>query len=130
VTNHPGAAECWLCHRRDWREYFGPQHKQPLALAPRPPLSSITGWMVLTALIAITLGVFQAAPGLGIMLMISVLPALLITEIRATRRLRRGLSMSGAERVFSIVWLAILLPFLLVASIVIALFCYCALFAR
>jgi hypothetical protein len=32
ATNDSGAAECWMCHRRDWREPPGPPGPPP----PRP----------------------------------------------------------------------------------------------
>src|SRR5947207_13447675 len=109
ATNDPGASECWLCQRRDWRRDPGPLPRRRVP-PPRGPLSSIAGWMVLIALIAVVAGVFRLAPGLGIALLIFALPAWAITEVKARRRHRRNLPMSGMEKTLWIIGLTILIP--------------------
>jgi hypothetical protein len=130
VTNHPDASECWLCQRQDWRKFPGSQPRQTTSPPPRGPHSSIANWMVLIAMVAVVTGVFRSAPGLSLVVLISVLPALIVTEIRASRRRRRNLPMSGMEKALWIMGLTILIPVLLMIALVIALFTYCMLMSR
>jgi hypothetical protein len=129
ATNDPGASECWLCQRRNWRQSPG-SRPRPAVPPPRGLHSSIAGWMVLIALVAVVAGLVRSAPGLGVVLLVCVLPAMIITEIRASRLRRQNLSMSAMEKVLWILGLTILIPVLLVVAAVTALFIYCAGFAR
>jgi len=86
--------------------------------------------MVLIAIIAVAAGVIRLAPGLGIVLLISALPAWAIAEVRARRRRHRNQPMSGPEKALWIIGLTILIPVLLIVALVIALFLLCAFFAR
>jgi hypothetical protein len=36
ATNDSGAAECWMCHRRDWRAPPGPPPPRPHRSGPEP----------------------------------------------------------------------------------------------
>jgi hypothetical protein len=36
ATNDSGAAECWMCHRRDWRESPEPPPRRPSRSGPEP----------------------------------------------------------------------------------------------
>jgi hypothetical protein len=86
--------------------------------------------MVLILVIAVVMVSFQPAPGLSIALLVSILPALVVTEIRASRRRHHGLPMSGIEKIVWVVALTVLIPVLLVVALAIALFAFCALSAR
>jgi hypothetical protein len=131
AANDPGASECWLCLRKDWNQTpdirwidQGRDHPR------RNPMSTIGGWMVLIAVIGVAIGFFREAPGLTIILMISVVPALFFTELKARKRQSRGEPMSGWERAFWLLGLTILIPILTVVALVVALFTYCAFLAR
>ncbi len=93
-------------------------------------MSTIAGWMILIAVIGVAMGLFREAPGLAFVLLISVVPALAVTEVKAYRRRRRGEPMSGLERSCWFVGLTILIPILAVVALVVALFTYCLLMAR
>jgi hypothetical protein len=57
ATNDSGAAECWMCHRRDWREPPEPPPRRSLQTGPEPM------WLGCLFLIALGLVgiVYQAA---------------------------------------------------------------------
>jgi hypothetical protein len=128
APNDPGASECWLCQRRDWRKFPGLRTRPspPPNLPTHGPLSTIAGWMVVIAVIAVELGLSVTAPGLAVVLLVSVVPALAVTELKAYRRRRRGEPMSTGERVAWIFGLTILIPILLFVALVVALFMYCS----
>lgn len=132
ASNHPASTECWLCQRRNWRRYPRPQPMQLQHIPPRSrgPLSSIAGWMVLIAVIAVFAAIFRMAPGLAIALLVCVLPAWAITAMNAARRRRRGEPMSGAEKVQLIVVLTILIPIVVYPALGIALFAICMFVSR
>jgi hypothetical protein len=129
ASNHPASSECWLCQRRDWRNSpgFRPRQTNP---PTRGPLSTIAGWMVLIALIAVFAGIFRTAPGLAIALLVCGLPAWAITEVKAARRRRRDEPMSGMERALWIVALTVLIPTVVIAALGIALFAFCMFMSR
>ncbi len=129
ALNHPASSECWLCQRRDWRKSPGFRPRQTIP-STRGPLSTIAGWMVLIALIAVLAGLFREAPGLAIALLVCVLPAWAITEVKAARRRRRAKPMSGMERALWIVALTILIPILVITALGIALFAFCMFMSR
>jgi hypothetical protein len=132
ATNDPGSSECWLCQRRDWNRYPAPRARRaaPLQLPRRGPLSTIAGLMIGIAILGVAIGLFREAPGLTVFLLISVAPALAITELKARGRYRRGDPMSIGERILRVVVLMILIPILVVLALVVALFAYCAVFMR
>ncbi|MGP0067244.1 MAG: hypothetical protein ACLQGP_27075 [Isosphaeraceae bacterium] len=130
ASNHPGSSECWLCQHRDWRRYPGVRPRQTIPPAPRGALSSIAGWMVLIALIAVFAGIFRAAPGLAIALLVCFLPAWAITSVKAGRRRRRAEPMSGMERALWIIGLTILIPIVVITALGIALFAFCMFMSR
>jgi hypothetical protein len=127
ASNTPGSSECWLCQRRDWNRYPGPRrrHPSPPDLPRRRPLSTIAGWMIAIAVIGVAIGLFREAPGVAILLLVSVVPALAITELKARGRLRRGDPMSAWERIARILALTILIPILVIGALAIALFTFC-----
>ncbi len=190
ATNAPGASECWLCQRRDWR---ADDASRPVKPAGSPGVgrsrrgiaiaivagtvailglgmlldiwqrSDLWGLALVIATLAIPVGLIiwarvpkrlrrgqpmtdweRAAAGstiaAGVILVtwlvqasgfesigrvaailaaLSV-PAGLITAVRARRRQREGRPMSGLQVAASVVFLAVLLPPLVLASLVIA----------
>jgi hypothetical protein len=89
-------------------------------------MSTIGDWMILIAVIGVAVGIFREAPGLAIVLLVTVVPALAVTEVKAYNRRRRGEPMSGWDRAAWVLGLTILFPFLLMA-LAIALFAVCSL---
>jgi hypothetical protein len=89
-------------------------------------MSTIAGLMILIALIALFLVVFMAFPVLAIALLICAFPAWAMTEMAASRRHRRGGSMSGLEKALRIAGLTIAIPVVLITALGIALFTLCA----
>jgi hypothetical protein len=85
--------------------------------------------MVVIAGIAVALALFVAAPAVGIVLLLSAVPALATTEFIAFRRRRRGERMDGWQRFGWFLGLTILFPILLIA-LGIALFAICMAFMR
>jgi hypothetical protein len=127
APNNAGSSECWLCQRRDWNRY--PNLRRRRSTSERGPLSMIGGQMVVIAGIAVALALFVAAPAVGIVLLLSAVPALTTTEFIAFRRRRRGEPMSLGQRVGWFLGLTILFPILLIA-LGIALFAICMAFVR
>jgi ribosomal protein L40E len=127
ATNVPGASECWLCQRRDWREHPGLRPRHPASPPPqRGPLSTIAGWMILIAVIGVAAGLLREAPGLAVVLLVIVGPALATTEVKASRRRRRGEPMSSWEWTLWVLGLMFLIPIVLIVAVAIALFLYCS----
>ncbi len=88
-------------------------------------MSTIAGWMILIAAIGVAVGIFREAPGLAMVLLVSVVPALALTEWKAYRRRRRGEPMSVPQRILMVIVLTILIPILAFVALVVALFTYC-----
>jgi hypothetical protein len=131
ATNDPGASECWLCHRGDWDKDPGIRWLPSGPDRPRRgPMSTIAGWMILIAVIGVAIGLFRETPGLAFILLVSVAPALAVTEVKAYRRRRRGEPMSAWERTFWLLGLTILIPILAAVALFVALFAYCFLATR
>lgn len=126
APNTPGSSECWLCQRRHWDRYPG-YRRRPVR--GRGALSTIRGWMVLIAAVSLVLAFFIAAPELGVILSVSALPALFMTEFIAFRRRRRGESMDGWQRLGWVVGLTVLFP-IAMAAVGVALFVVCVAFSR
>jgi hypothetical protein len=82
---------------------------------PEPPRP---GRLVTASVIAVSVATLVATPRLGILLLVSVVPAQLITSARARRRWLQGRPMSIPGRVLLFIELAILLP---IASVVVLL---------
>jgi hypothetical protein len=127
APNDPGSSECWLCQRRDWNRY--PDRRRGRPARQRGPLATIGGQMLAIAAIAVTMAICVLAPPVGVVLLISALPALFITEFMAFRRRRRGEWVSGWQRFRWFIYLTIMIPILLVA-VAIAVFAVCAAFMR
>jgi hypothetical protein len=81
--------------------------------------------MALIAVIAVSAAIFREAPGLAVLLLVSVVPALLFTEVKARRRHRRGEPMSPAERAAWFLGMTFLIPIVLAMALFAALFLFC-----
>jgi hypothetical protein len=193
AANDPGASECWLCHRRDWRAAGASvtaksdvsrgegQPRRTVAIVIVAGASAILGlgmvldiwerfdhWglalLILTLAIPVGLSIWARArkrppPGqsmtnreiaaagatiaAGVILMawlvpavgsihtvalifwILAIPAGLITAVRARRRSLQGRPMTGLQLTASIIFLAILLPAMILTSLVIAIWLIC-----
>jgi hypothetical protein len=66
--------------------------------------------MILIAAIGVAIGTFREAPELAMLLMIYVAPPLIVTELMAYRRRRRGEPMTGLERTAWFLSLTVLIP--------------------
>jgi len=75
-----------------------------------------------TALAVVLLAV---APGLGILLLVTAAPALLVTEFQARRCWNRGRPLSGFERAGWIMFWILMLPIVLSVALFIALLLLC-----
>jgi len=78
--------------------------------------------LVAATVLVIAVAVLVVAPVLGIPLLLSVIPALLITEGRARRRWRQGLPMTAVERVLRVVVLSIVVPIALILALFVVVF--------
>jgi hypothetical protein len=128
AVNDRGSSECWLCQRRDWGVFrMSGEMRDPAPMpAPSRPITSIATLMIVIALTAVVFGVFRDAPGLAIAFLFFALLAWGMTELKASRRRRRGAPMSGLEKAIWIAGLLILMPVLLMAALVAALFVICS----
>jgi hypothetical protein len=85
----------------------------------------IAGVLMLVVAAAVALGSWQDAPGLSVALLVWFLPALLITELKARKRERRGEPMSVLARVGSIIILTIVIPIVVTGALFLALAVIC-----
>lgn len=95
--------KCWLCGA-DLPERAAPSTGQasenPFAASAQRTFSLSSLFLVVT-LAAVCLGVFAAAPGLGIFLAIISTPALARTAFVSSRRAQTGASMSVGQKLLS-----------------------------
>jgi ribosomal protein L40E len=126
ATNDPGASECWLCHRRNWRaDAASPASRSVATTSERAGLTwihSVDSVVIVLALAVVESGVAMVAPGLGIILLILLIPAWVITEWRARRR---DTPMSAPRKLAWIVVATVLIPVVLALSPLIAFFAIC-----
>jgi sterol desaturase/sphingolipid hydroxylase (fatty acid hydroxylase superfamily) len=71
--------------------------------------------MVVIAAIGVALAIFVVAPPLAVVLLVSAVPALFVTEFKTYRRRRRGEPVSGWQRLVWFLGFTILIPIVLVA---------------
>ena len=127
VCGHCGAAndadtrECWLCERPIWSRMTPEPSRWADSIPEPPPVGCFVALSVTTLAVAL----FAVAPGLGILLIVTAVPALLVTEFHARRRLRRGRPMYGFERIgWTLLWM-VFLPILLSLALFIAVLVLC-----
>ncbi len=125
ATNDLDASECWLCQRRDWRA-------DPASAAIKPDagtfdrlklFSSLETLLIAMALAVVEVGVARLAPGLGVVLLVLLVPAWAITEWKARHRVE---PMPVLHKFGLMAGLTIVIPLLLVVSLLIPLFAICA----
>ncbi len=113
APNDPGSSECWLCQRRGWRPAPGaaPAYESPIRVGPRPT-ATIGGLMIVIAMIAVFLAVAAVlAPAVAIALLVSAVPAFIVTEFKDSLRRRRGEEgYSLGQKVAWFIGLTILIP--------------------
>ncbi len=91
APNELGSSECWLCQRRGWRPLTGLSPIHEPAIRPRPrPITTIGSLMIVIAVIAVFLALVVVAPPAAVALMISAVPAWIVTEFKDYRRRRWG----------------------------------------
>ena len=94
----PGVTVCWLC-------------RQPMlepAATPRPVARdkasvssfSLTSLMLVMTLVAVCLGLFVVAPGLGVLLSIAAVPALARTAVLIKRGARSGQATTASDKMW------------------------------
>jgi hypothetical protein len=86
--------------------------------------------MILIAAIGVAVGIFRDVPGLAIALLVSVIPAVAITGLKARKRQRRGEPMSGCEGVAWVVGFMFLIPIVVAVAVALALFTFCSFMPR
>jgi hypothetical protein len=131
AANDPGASECWLCHRRDWRR--SPRDPMPMKPEPSPtsghrsPLGALALGLVVIgvvaiapALVLVVIEVYELGPWLVFGLLIFVAPAWFGAVVIARRRRKRGLPTSIARKLAWIAVLTITIPIVLVVALIIA----------
>lgn len=90
---------------------------------PRPrrrPMSTIAGWMWMIAAIGLALALFRAIPVAAILLMFTVVPAMVVTELVDHRRRRSGQPMFREQKVAWILALTIQIPAFLTLIVAVA----------
>jgi hypothetical protein len=126
ATNDVGASECWLCQGRNWKQPPGPRDRRPAPdRSERGSTPAIGGWLLLCAVIAVGIGLFREAPGVAIFLLVSLAPALFVTEMRVIRLRGRGDSMPDLDRIAMVILLMIVIPILVVLALGVGFFTIC-----
>ncbi len=93
APNDPGSSECWLCQRRGWQPNMGPSPAFGTTIRPQPaPRMTIGGLMIVIAVIGVLLGLMVLVPPVAIVLIISAVPAFIVTEFKDFRRRRNGVA--------------------------------------
>jgi hypothetical protein len=127
AENDPGASECWLCHRRDWRGlYAGDDAKsldtrQILEQLHREQLVSMVSRIGGLAMVLVLIGTAIVAPGLGVGL--AILAVLVAIPVRGAGKVTRG--MSPLIRFFVTLVLSIVFFILMIVALWIALYLIC-----
>lgn len=120
APNDPGSSECWLCQRRGWRPLTGlsPAHESPIRVQPRP-VTTIGKLMIVIAVIAVFLALEVLAPPVAVALMVSAVPAWIVTEFKDYRRRCRGEERYSPGRKFALfLGLTILFPIFCGAALI------------
>jgi hypothetical protein len=95
-----GQTRCWLCERK----VSGAADLNPYA-SPRPAMDhasvqfSLASLFLVTTLVAVFLGVFMLAPGLGILLAVFATPATIRTMIASNYKRSAGTPWTTAEKI-------------------------------
>ena len=121
AANDADARECWLCERPIRRLMMPePSRRTDSTTEPSP-----VGCLLVTGVTALAVVLLSVAPGVGILLLVTVVPALLVTEFHARRRLRQGRPMNRFERAaWTMLWV-VFLPIVLAVALFIAVLVLC-----
>ena len=121
AANDADARECWLCERPIYRR-LTPEPGPWTDARPEPPP---VGCLVVAGVALLDVVLLAMAPGLGILLLVTAVPASLASEFHARRRLRHGRPMSELARAGWFLFWMIVLPFLLALALFIAVMVLC-----
>ena len=99
-----GQARCWLCERKlHGPEPINPYAPPPSAAGNVPSQFSLASLLLIVTLVAVGVGLFRLAPGLGVLLAFFSLPALARTTIDVTKHKQRGAPLGVLGKVGSFV---------------------------
>jgi 4-hydroxybenzoate polyprenyltransferase len=119
--NWPDAKECWLCGRRDWRSDRVTTRAARRSLR-HGDLSEFLNWVVI-----VVAGLLLLWTGLAFSpWVLKPVLVLLVAAVLTTWARARGGDMTGVQFVASVLFLAVVLPALLLTSLVAALWLICA----
>ena len=120
-----GRARCWLCQRRHEEALATNPYAAPRPIAAETPLQfSLATLLLVVTLVAVTLGAFWVAPGLGVFLVVLGVPALIRTMVANNRQRRVGSSHTALEKIgIFLVSLLIMWAVWMSASIAFAVVC-------
>ncbi len=121
AANDADVRECWLCERPIWPR-MTPEPSRWTDSIPEPPPA---GCLVAASVTALAVVLLAVVPGLGILLIVTAAPALLVTEFHARRRWRRGRPMSGFERAGWFIFWIVFLPIVLAVALFITVLVLC-----
>jgi hypothetical protein len=96
-----GQGMCWLCQRKRCAEDVNNPYASPQPTENIDWQFSIATLFLVTTLIAVCLGLFQLAPGLGILLGVFAAPALWRTAIDVAKHKQRGFPLGAVGKVAS-----------------------------
>ena len=94
-------SKCWLCLRKltaepEMNPYVSPPAQ---ALAVSPAQFSLSTLLLVMTLVAVCLGVTMAAPGLGVLLIVLALPALVRTVVSGLKQKQAGAPYTPSEKI-------------------------------
>jgi hypothetical protein len=99
----PGDGRCWLC-RRDLAVDAEVVEPPPVTAAARAPLQfSLETLLLIVTLSAVCLGALVAAPGLGVLLLVVAVPALVRTCLTGANLKRQKGKLTAADKVMAFV---------------------------
>jgi hypothetical protein len=126
ATVAKGQTRCWLCQSK----LSGGESQNPY-VSPRPVAGENLDWQfslaslfLIITLVAVNLGAFLVLPGLGVLMTILSLPALVRTQIANSRSKQRGTGLSPLGKVESFI-VSVLIVFAIWMASVIAFFAVC-----
>jgi hypothetical protein len=140
AANDPGARECWLCEgvippramphgqwRRDepiWPREAVRRFLRWSGSIPEPPPTNL---LVEATVLAMAVAALVTAPAIGIVLLVSIIPALFVTRAWDRRRWRRGRPMTAIGYMLRVIVLSIVVPVALILALLMAVFVIMAL---
>ena len=95
-----GQARCWLCERRHEKPHAANPYASPRSIDSESPLQfSLASLLLVVTLVAVSLGAFWVAPGLGVFLVVLGVPALIRTMVAGNRQKRVGGTYSIGQKI-------------------------------